>query len=86
MKHHEWWTAQQLAEHYELSRSTVYKLMDSGELPYHVMGGRKVNNADRLAWEENTRVENRRKQRGRAFAPRMTQEEAERRLERLPTA
>lgn len=48
-----WWTVRQLAEHYSLSRDSIYRAIERGELVAHRLGGSlRVSDSDRAIWED----------------------------------
>lgn len=57
MSAREWWTVKQFAQHYGLGTTTVYDMIDRKELTVYRLGGIKIKDSDRLAWEDARRVE-----------------------------
>jgi hypothetical protein len=55
----EWWTVRQLAEHYGLSRRSIYDAIAGGDLVTHRFGqgrgGMRIAETDRLEWERRCR-------------------------------
>ena len=54
-----WWTVKQLAEHYGLSRRSLYDAITAGKLVTHRFGlgrgGMRVADKDRIDWEQRCR-------------------------------
>ena len=52
----QWWTVNELAEHYGLSSRTIYDAIASGDLVAHRFGqgrgGTRIADEDRQSWEQ----------------------------------
>ena len=52
-----WWTPDELAAHYKVSRRSIYREIERGLMPaVKVAGCKRVHEVDRIRYEENCRV------------------------------
>ncbi len=52
-----YWTPKELADRWEMDPSTVYRMLNKGELKQYMLGGlKRVRNSDLLNYEKGCRI------------------------------